>query len=167
MASLISNEEDEEKFNFDELLETIQASNLKSFDEYLEEFYNELKNPPVETVSFPNPQLIKEHNKSVWMNVKAYLSIVKRDPKHFLAFANSFLDYPIQQKTSRLRDGVNLDNRNVKKKDIINLMVSYTNKFVKCPSCNSCKKTKLTKHETIRKAWNFKCKICFSTQIIT
>ena len=69
------------------------------------------------------------------MNVKAYLSMVKRDPKRFLAFANSFLDYPIQQKTSRLRDGVNLDNRNVKKKDIINLMVSYTNKFVKCPSC--------------------------------
>jgi translation initiation factor 2 subunit 2 len=129
-----------------------------SFTERLEEVYQKLyQEDNVEQLVLPVPNIEVTTTNTMWANVKAFLKLINRPPKHFIEFLSYQLNTEVTQKTSSLGDGLILIGKQPKKK-IVPLIQKYMNEYVVCKYCNSYK-SKLKKDDSIRK-YVFICNSC-------
>ena len=129
-----------------------------SFTERLEEVYEQLyQEDNVEQLVLPVPNIEVTTTNTMWANVKAFLKLINRPPKHFIEFLSYQLNTEVTQKTSSLGDGLILIGKQPKKK-IVPLIQKYMNEYVVCKYCNSYK-SKLKKDDSIRK-YVFICNSC-------
>tara|TARA_Y100000991_G_scaffold215441_1_gene205880 strand:- start:3215 stop:3625 length:411 start_codon:yes stop_codon:yes gene_type:complete len=129
-----------------------------SFTERLEEVYEQLyQEDNVEQLVLPVPNIEVTTTNTMWANVKSFLKLINRPPKHFIEFLSYQLNTEVTQKTSSLGDGLILIGKQPKKK-IVPLIQKYMNEYVVCKYCNSYK-SKLKKDDSIRK-YIFICNSC-------
>ena len=129
-----------------------------SFESRLEEVYNHLtQEDKVEKLILPKPTIEVTTTNTIWHNVKEFLKVVNRPPKHFIDFLSDELGTEVSQKSSSLSHGLILIGKQGPKK-VLPMIEKYMKDFVVCKYCNSYK-SKIKKDETIRK-YVFYCKSC-------
>ena len=89
-----------------------------SFTERLEEVYEQLyQEDNVEQLVLPVPNIEVTTTNTMWANVKSFLKLINRPPKHFIEFLSYQLNTEVTQKTSSLGDGLILIGKQPKKKN--------------------------------------------------
>ena len=135
-----------------------------SFEERLEEVYQQLyQEDNIEKLVLPDPDIEVTTTNTMWKNVKSFLKLINRPPKHFIEFLSYQLNTEVTQKSSSLSHGLILIGKQQKKK-IVPLIEKYMNEYVICKYCNSYK-SKLKKDDSIRK-YIFNCYSCKSSYSI-
>jgi translation initiation factor 2 subunit 2 len=131
-----------------------------SFELRLDELYNSIHaEDNVTKLVLPVPNIEVTTTNTYWSNIKDFLKIINRPPKHFIDFLSVQLGTEVTQKSASLSKGLILIGKQ-KKQKIVPLIEKYMKEFVVCKFCNSYK-SKLNKDDQIRK-YIFNCKTCNS-----
>jgi|UniRef100_A0A6C0IVN4 translation initiation factor 2 subunit 2 len=132
-----------------------------SFELRLDELYNSIHaEDNVAKLVLPVPTIDVTTTNTYWPNVKDFLKVINRPPKHFIDFLSEQLGTEVTQKSASLSKGLILIGKQ-KKQKVVPLIGKYMKEFVVCKFCNSYK-SKLNKDDKIRK-YIFNCKTCNSS----
>ena len=132
-----------------------------SFELRLDELYNSIHaEDNVAKLVLPVPTIDVTTTNTYWPNVKEFLKVINRPPKHFIDFLSEQLGTEVTQKSASLSKGLILIGKQ-KKQKVVPLIGKYMKEFVVCKFCNSYK-SKLNKDDQIRK-YIFNCKTCNSS----
>ena len=152
-------------FAYSDFYENINEIPKTSFDKSLRDFYLQKKEKVNKSISITPPDIDKKIFKTVWKNFKDFLKDIRREPDQVIDYIKYNCEFPVDKVTSRVRDGISFNSKGINSDYIIKIMKKYTDKFVQCPQCNSCK-TKLAKH-ALSVTWTMKCKNCGSENIVS
>ena len=93
-----------------------------------------------------------------WKNVVDYLSLLKRNPNHFISFLKTeYQDKEINWYSSNISDGLIIHGKFLKQQVINDFILKYINYFVTCSACKS-NDTELSKLSS--KLYSFECLSC-------
>lgn len=150
---------------YKDFFEKIEDLSTPSFDKMLVEFYSNKTEQVNKGIDMRAPDIDKKANKTIWKNFKGWLKDIRRNPDQVIEFIDSTSEFPVTTVTAKIRDGISFNSKGINQQYIINIMKKYTDKFVVCPQCNSCK-TRLSKH-ALSHTWTMKCKFCSSESIVS
>ena len=129
-----------------------------SFEEMLNEIYDNLDTQKREKLVLPKVELNVTTTNTHWLNVKNLLKIIDRPPDHFVSVMNKNIG-DTNWKTSSKSDGLIIIGK-IKKERIFAFIKSYMKDYVICNICKSYNTT-LKKNSNIRQL-QLHCKNCNS-----
>ena len=93
-----------------------------------------------------------------WKNAVDYLSLLKRNPDHFINFLKAeYQDKEISWYSGDLSEGIIIHGKFLKQQLVNDFILKYINQFVTCSACKS-NETELSKLSS--KLYSFKCLDC-------
>ena len=128
--------------------------------------FNTLMNEAYEQLDKKNdsklilPKIICETSvtRLYWKNVVDYLSLIKRNPEHFINFLKSeYQDKEISWYSGNISDGIIIHGKFIKQQLVSDFIVKYISVFVTCSACKS-NYSELTKLSS--KLYCFECLDC-------
>ena len=130
------------------------------FELMVNECYKLLENTkPTTNLVLPNMDIETSTVRLHWKNVCKYLSIINRNPDHFMEFLKRELpNKQIGWYSSDKEEGLLIHATRQKKNEISLLAVKYVNNYVLCPSCKKYN-SELNKDSDTKK-YEFKCNEC-------
>lgn len=126
----------------------------KTFEEMLNEAYNNDINKDEIKLKIPTINLTKTSVKSYWTNIIEFTNTINRDENHFLFFLKKELNTnDINWYSADKKDGIVIHSKYIKKQTILSNVKKYIEKYVICESCKSintiCNKLSTKKNEFI------------------
>ena len=105
-------------------------------------------------------------HKTHWINVKELLMLIKRNPDHFMKFAEFNLRLKIEKKTTSLRDGWFLLMKNVSSDMIKEMIKTYCYEYVRCDEKGCMSYNSKLKFNSKLKSWELTCRSCQKKKVV-
>lgn len=130
------------------------------FESMVNECYKLLENTKLtNNLVLPNMIIETSRVRLHWKNVSNYLSVINRNPEHFMDFIKRELpNKQIGWYSSDKEDGLLIHAARQKKNEISALAIKYVTNYVLCPSCKKYN-SELNKDLDTKK-YEFKCNEC-------
>jgi translation initiation factor 2 beta subunit (eIF-2beta)/eIF-5 len=138
---------------------------MKSFEEMVNESYESFENDSKGSlVVLPKLDIDIITTRLHWKNVCEYLTIINRDPDHFLKYLkNQLPGKNINWYSAMKEEGLLFHGKFQKQNYVYDLAKKYVAEYVICPSCSKSEST-LTKDSKINR-YNFECTECKFTSM--
>ena len=136
----------------------------KTFEEMLDESYNDYNNIDESKLKIPALQLMNTSTKSYWSNILEFTNIINRDADHFLIFLKSELNINnINWYSADRKDGIVIHSKYIKKQTLMSNAKKYIEKYV---ICEYCKSVNTTCDKLSTKKYKFLCLQCNMTKTL-
>ena len=88
--ALIANE------NLNDLFIKLKTQSPPIWDDLIFDFYSKKDDKVNATLKIPPPIIHKKVHKTMWLNVKDFMKVIRRDPDHVLNFINTKVEFTVE-----------------------------------------------------------------------